>query len=122
MLLTSGLAFAQKAKPKSAKKAAVVKPVSCNFVYEVDSTLKEKDYLLSSYLTDGECDVYHATRMRENFAEILKTKIPISKAYFSERFKDICIIDKCVLEKVGVYRMSVPGEVMVIITYNPKKQ
>lgn len=95
----------------------IEKSVTCDFVFEVDTTLNKKEYILSSYLTDGECDVYNSVIMREKFATILKTKIPISKQYFLSQFKEICLLNKCVLQKVGVYRMSVPGEVMLIISY-----
>jgi hypothetical protein len=95
----------------------IEKSVTCDFVFETDTTLKEKEYILSSYLTDGECDVYNSAIMRDKFATILKTKIPISEQYFLNQFKEICLLDKCVLQKVGVYRMSAPGEVMLIITY-----
>lgn len=96
-------------------------PTACDFVLEVDSTLSEKTYLLSSYLTDGNCEVFHSMQMRNNFATILQSKIPVSKEYFVTQFKDICLIDKCALQKVGVYRMSVPGEVVIIITYQEQQ-
>jgi hypothetical protein len=95
----------------------ILQPVSCDFVFEADTALKEKEYILSSYLTDGECDVYNSSIMRAKFATMLQAKIQISKQYFISQFKEICLLDKCVLQKVGVYRMSVPGEVMLIISY-----
>lgn len=111
--LTTNLIYGQ----SDSKEIVSKKEATCDFIFEADSTLKEKEYILSSYLTDGECDVYNSVEMREKFATILQSKIQINKQYFISQFKDICLLDKCVLQKVGVYRMSVPGEVMLIITY-----
>ncbi len=113
--LSTGFVYSQ----AQTKKVQEIKSDACDFIYEADTTLKEKTYTLASYLTDG-CDVYYSTQLRSKFAEILQTKIPITKEYFKEQFKRICVIDKCALEKVGVYRMSVPGEVMLIIAFKEK--
>lgn len=111
--LTTNLIYGQ----SDSKEIVSKKEATCDFIFEADSTLKEKEYNLSSYLTDGECDVYNSVKMREKFATLLQSKIQINKQYFISEFKEICLLDKCVLQKVGVYRMSVPGEVMLIITY-----